>query len=89
MFTVEVGGAHVENVGLNRGVPQFLRETTVGWVYTCATHQETQKRLLLTILHRWSMHDQESEPWRAKTSLRAVQVMRWCYTGNLCHTPCK
>ncbi len=27
MFTVEVGGAHLENVGPNRGVPQFLRET--------------------------------------------------------------
>jgi hypothetical protein len=27
MFTVEVGGAHLENVGPNRGVLQFLRET--------------------------------------------------------------
>jgi hypothetical protein len=57
-------------------------------VYTCATHHETQKRLLLTVMHRWNTCDQGSEPWRARTSLRAVHDMRWCYTRNLYHTPC-
>ena len=53
-----------------------------------STHAETRKRLLLTVLHRWSTRDQGSEPWQARTSLRAVHDMRWCYTGNLYHTPC-